>query len=133
MKKILFIALLAISFVSVAEDNKFSADYDKCMNKAGPAGDFSGMVSCMQNEFNTQDIALNKAYKSAISRLNKEMSGNLQEAQREWIKYRDANFKLLESKSNYVSDVIVVLEANEWLLNLTASRTKEIDSLSSAK
>ena len=51
------------------------------------------MLNCNAAEIELQDARLNKAYKEVMSQLSESRKKELRDAQRAWIKYRDANCK----------------------------------------
>ena len=54
-----------------------------------------GMLACFDEAYRTWDAELNRVYGELLSRLTPEEAGSLREAQRAWLKQRDATFKLL--------------------------------------
>ena len=63
--------------------------YHRCMEAAG--GVTSAMLECIDKETQVQDARLNRAYRLAQQALGAEQQSPLREAQRQWLKYRDAN------------------------------------------
>ena len=67
-----------------------TAEYSKCIEQSG--GTDPGMLDCMGAEAERQDKRLNDAYKKLMNELKPERRKELQEAQRLWIKYTEANY-----------------------------------------
>ena len=91
-----FMALLLIASLVFASAQTFgqekdllSAEYSKCIEDSG--GTDPGMLDCMGAEGDRQDKRLNDAYKKLMNELKPERKRQLQEAQRLWIKYIEAN------------------------------------------
>lgn len=77
-----------LSAGTLAKDNFYPA-YSACMDKAG--GVTFDMVECSSAELSLQDARLNLAYKNSMGVLSGESKTRLREAQRLWIKFRDAD------------------------------------------
>ncbi len=76
---------LALCGTASAADN---AALKKCMDSANTTAD---MVNCNAKEAKVQDTRLNKAYKTALAAQEGARKQQLQDVQRLWITYRDAN------------------------------------------
>ncbi|WP_323157654.1 lysozyme inhibitor LprI family protein [Pseudomonas fulva] len=72
------------------------------MNKAG--GVTYDMVECSSAELSLQDARLNLAYKNAMGVLSDESKNRLREAQRIWIKFRDADCSIYYNLSGGTMD-----------------------------
>ena len=88
---LLFVAFLAATSAQALGQDKdlLTAEYSKCIEQSG--GTDPGMLDCMGAEAQRQDKRLNDAYKKLINELKPERRKELQEAQRLWIKYTEAN------------------------------------------
>jgi uncharacterized protein YecT (DUF1311 family) len=91
-----FTSLLLMAFLVFASAQTFgqekdllSAEYSKCIEQSG--GTDPGMLDCMGAEAERQDKRLNDEYKKLMNELKPERKRQLQEAQRLWIKYIEAN------------------------------------------
>lgn len=124
MKKIIFWAsLLQLPMVCIA-DSVLSEQYSECTDKSG--GSVPELLSCIAAENGSQDARLNLAYKAAQTHLPVERAKQLQEVQRIWIKYRDANCKFYADTKGSAG---AALRTNECLMNATASRATELENL----
>ena len=56
-----------------------------------------GMMQCFEQGYAKWDAELNKQYKQLATRLNADQKAALLAAQRQWIAYRDLEFKTLAS------------------------------------
>ncbi len=68
-----------------------AAQAKDCADEAGGAG----MAACFVARYSAADKELNRFYNSALSNLSDSEKKKLMEAQRAWIKYRDASVALM--------------------------------------
>ena len=92
------------------------------MDKSG--GITTEVIDCIGAEVKLQDVRLNKAYKELMPTLSAARKKELQEVQRLWIKYRDAN-------SSFYADPdggsMARISSNDNFLSMTAARAKELE------
>jgi uncharacterized protein YecT (DUF1311 family) len=113
------------SHAALAEDDVgLSKKFSRCMDSAG--GTTTGMVDCISTEAKQQDVRLNKAYKELMATLSPERKKQLQEAQRAWIKFRDANCDFYYDPDG---GSLARVSANDCAMSSTARRAKELESL----
>lgn len=93
--------VFGLSNSALAKDN-YSPAYSNCMDKAG--GVTYDMVECSSAELSLQDARLNLAYKNAMGVLSSESKNRLREAQRMWIKFRDADCSIYYNLSGGTMD-----------------------------
>ena len=94
-------ALLCLSQAAFAEDMGLSKEYSACMDRAN--GITANMIECFAAETGKQDARLNKVYKELMNALSPARKNQLKEAQRAWIKYRDANHEPIRKlKRNFI-------------------------------
>ena len=89
--RITLLALLLSSQFSTAHagGGKLSGAFDKCIAKAGAVD--PAVLECIGNEHEVQDRRLNSSYKTLMAKLDVPRKKQLQEAQRLWLKYVEAN------------------------------------------
>ena len=116
--------LVALPLTGWAEDVSFSKQYGLCMEQSG--GVTSVMVECITAEYKRQDTRLNQAYKALGKDLSATRKKQLQEAQRAWLKFRDANCTFYDDPDG---GTLARVMANECMLTLTAQRAKELETL----
>ena len=75
--------------VLAVADTEMSQEYLKCIDRSN--GVTSEMLDCISAEFTRQDARPNENYKRLMSKLSAKRKEGLLEAQRAWIKFRDAN------------------------------------------
>lgn len=106
------------------EDNLLSAKFSACMDKS--EGVTVNMLDCIGDENKRQDDELNKAYKNVMKELTPIRQKELKEAQRLWIKYRDAN-------CNFYADpdggTLARVVSADCFMNATAQRARELKNL----
>lgn len=100
-----------------------SRQFSACMDKSG--GVTASMLDCIGAETKHQDARLNQAYKEVMAQLAPARKRQLQEAQRLWIRFRDAN-------CNFYADpdggTLATVNANECFMAATAARARELES-----
>lgn len=92
---LLAIAVITLSAGTHAAEDGYSETYTACMDESG--GVTINMLDCMCSETEQQDARLNQNYKAAMQALTPSQQTQLRDAQRLWIKFRDADCALLGS------------------------------------
>jgi uncharacterized protein YecT (DUF1311 family) len=80
---------LGEDLIGPAREPKLSAAFGKCITKAGAVD--PAVLECIGNEHEVQDRRLNSSYKALMAKLDAPRKKQLQEAQRLWLKYVEAN------------------------------------------
>ncbi|MGY2373833.1 lysozyme inhibitor LprI family protein [Pseudomonas sp. SDO524_S393] len=111
---------LGLSGTASAADNPALT---KCLDGANTT---AAMVTCNVNETKVQDARLNKAYQAAIKLQQGDKKQQLQNVQRLWIKYRDANCGFMGSASGGTIDQV---NGAACVLDMTQTRAAELESL----
>ena len=111
--------------VLAAADNEMSQEYLKCIDRSN--GVTSEMLDCISAEFTRQDARLNENYKTLMAKLSAKRKEALLEAQRAWLKFRDANCNFYYDPEGGSA---AHLAGNECVLNATADRATELRNLS---
>ncbi len=97
MRKLALLLLLIVPLpLSAQEANDHAIDkaLGVCIEKDPST---AGMVRCIDIAYINWDKELNKNYQTAMSKLKPAEKAALKAAQLEWLKYRDAEFKLLDT------------------------------------
>ncbi|MBH3427211.1 lysozyme inhibitor LprI family protein [Pseudomonas alkylphenolica] len=123
MKRTLLAACLMTAIAPVVVAQSDSPAYSQCMQTAETTLD---MNNCNGAEIDRQDARLNGAYKKAMATLEPTQQTQLRDAQRLWIKYRDANCKLYYSLTGGTIDQ---LNGAGCVLELTKARADELGKL----
>lgn len=89
-------AVLLLTTVSFAQEPQHSIDkaLEACIDKNGST---AGMVECTDKAYGSWDRELNKNYNELMRSLKPGQKESLRLAQVEWLKYRDLDFKLIDS------------------------------------
>ena len=112
--------LLAFCTSASAAEN---AALKKCMDGANTTAD---MVSCNAKAAKVQDDRLNRAYKTALAAQEGPRKQQLQDVQRLWIKYRDANCAFAGSATGGSIDRV---NGSGCMLQMTQARAQELENL----
>jgi uncharacterized protein YecT (DUF1311 family) len=120
------LALLLGARLAASADREMTKEHSACLEKAN--GVTAEMINCMLAETILQDARLNENYKKLLSKLATERKTALIEAQRAWIKFRDANCGFY---ANPEGGSTARMAASECILNATADRAKELQLLTS--
>lgn len=118
-------AILCGVSINVLAKNNYSPAYNTCMDKAG--GVTFDMVECSNAELSRQDSRLNLAFKNTMSALSDESKSRLREAQRLWIKFRDADCGIYYNLSGGTMDS---LNGSGCELSMTKERADALEWLS---
>jgi uncharacterized protein YecT (DUF1311 family) len=92
---VLFAGTLIVPMGSQDAPKKHPIDawLDACLEKDPST---QGMLTCLGEAYRRWDAELNRVYGALLARLTAEEAAALREAQRAWLKQRDATFKLLD-------------------------------------
>jgi len=104
-----------------AADREMTQEYSTCLEKSN--GVTIEMINCILAETIRQDARLNENYKRLISKLATERKNALVEAQRAWIRFRDANCGFYADPEGGSAARVT---GHECLLNATVDRAKEL-------
>jgi uncharacterized protein YecT (DUF1311 family) len=107
-----------------AEQPEFSPAYAQCLDKAGAVD--PAVLECMSAEWAVQDRRLNASYKAIMAKLSPERKKQLQEAQRSWLKFVEANCGFYDDPNGGTSARQV---ANECEIRARSHRASELDEL----
>lgn len=118
------IFLLVITLVALlafpARAKMFGSDYLPC----GDQPNTVAIVECVEAKTKVWDDRLNRAYKNLPQRLDAGQLGPLKEAQRLWLKYRDANCAFYGSQEGTIRQV----QAAECRRSMTKDRALELEN-----
>ena len=79
-----------------AADSEMTQEYSTGMDKS--KGNTTEMTECIRAETARQDARLNENYKRLTSKLSAKRKNMLLEAQRAWVKFREANCRRAMSR-----------------------------------
>ncbi|KFC24552.1 lysozyme inhibitor LprI family protein [Chryseobacterium sp. FH1] len=93
MKKAIVILFFLINSILSFAQNKIDKDLEKCLAQDNST---AGQRNCINSAQKSWDKELNKSYISLSQKLSKNGKKELVEAQRNWILFRDSEFKLID-------------------------------------
>jgi len=118
---LLAIAVTALSAGIHAADDGYGETYTACMDESG--GVTVNMLDCMGSETEQQDARLNQNYKAAMQALTPAQQTQLRDAQRLWIKFRDADCAILGSLTGGTIDSV---NSASCFLDMTKKRADDL-------
>jgi uncharacterized protein YecT (DUF1311 family) len=121
---VLGIALFWNTGLFAAKENDMTKEYLTCVSNA--EGVTYKMLDCISAEFDRQDSRLNDAYKRLMSKVPTDRKKSLVEAQRAWIKFRDANCGFYHDPDGGSAAHIA---GNECMVTATIDRANELENL----
>ena len=120
---IVFGLLVNVAPVAAA-DKDMSKEYSTCIDKSN--GVTSEILDCISAEHERQDTRLNENYKRLMSKLSPKRKEQLLEAQRAWVKFRDANCRFYYDPEGGSA---AHLAGTDCMLQATADRATELKDL----
>src|SRR5205807_4627277 len=84
-------SMCAISFAQETAKHPIDKALDACLDKNTST---AGMTNCIGEAYGKWDRELNRLYAELMKRLGADGKSTLKEAQVQWLKFRDAEFKL---------------------------------------
>lgn len=119
--KIWPLTIAAVTLTANAAEDGYSKTYSACVDDSG--GVTVSMLDCMGSETGLQDARLNQNYKAAMQTLVVAQQIQLRDAQRLWIKFRDADCALLGSLTGGTMDS---LNGASCFLDMTKERADDL-------
>ncbi|MCI0599892.1 MAG: DUF1311 domain-containing protein [Beijerinckiaceae bacterium] len=111
-------SLAVLTLPATAE--MFGPDYPPC----GDQPNTVAIVDCIEAKTRVWDERLNKAYKELPQRIHAGQIGPLKDAQRLWIKFRDANCGFYGSQEGTIRQI----QAAECMRSMTQDRALELEN-----
>lgn len=115
-------ALYCSALGAFARDADLSREFSACMDQSN--GVTATMLACMSAETRRQDARLNQAYKTVLAQLSEARQRELRDAQRAWLKFRDANCRFYADPDG---GSIATVEASDCVMSATAARARELE------
>jgi uncharacterized protein YecT (DUF1311 family) len=125
MKRKLGLLLLIVGGVFLsAQEKEIEFQLKKCLDK-----DYStaGQLNCTYAATKSWDLQMNKYYNLTLKKLPKAQQSKFISAQKAWLKFRDAEFALIDDYYYYVKEgtMYQVIGANEKS-NIVKDRAKQL-------
>jgi uncharacterized protein YecT (DUF1311 family) len=117
-------AMLVLALSGARAEELTSKEYAACLEKA--ASGATAKQDCMADEMTRQERRVVTAFQSLIASLPKDRRNELRRAQERWTGFRQAHCSFFDRGKVAVA---VRLTANECLLNYTAQRAAELESM----
>ena len=115
-----FVLLLCAPALAEERPDWYGAEYQECSG-----GNTLEIVECVKEHEQAWDRRLNEAYQTLMNELPNKRRSTLRDAQRLWIKYRDANCDFYFSREGSIRSI----EAAECVRVMTAQRAMEFELL----
>lgn len=98
IKQIILVCAFALMMTAMAQgqegrESKIDKDYQACLDKNQTT---AGMVECADKAYRAWDKEMNAVYNKLMANFVGEDRQTLKATQFEWLKFRDAEFKMLE-------------------------------------
>ncbi|MEG3128744.1 lysozyme inhibitor LprI family protein [Pantoea cypripedii] len=122
----LLLAVLSLSLpfhAAKASEESFTPAFKKCMSNSN--GITVAMRDCYNDEIIKQDARLNKNYKAFLASHDGDTKKSFVEAQRLWLKYRDANCNAWMVTE--AGGTLALLVGDSCNLKMTAQRADELE------
>jgi uncharacterized protein YecT (DUF1311 family) len=133
-KKLSILASLILSFVlfsaiaSAEDEPKKDHPIDKTLEVCLQENlSTAGMVECIGQGYEMWDRELNRAYKALDRQLDAKGKASLKKAQLAWLKYRDAEFGLLDSIYSKLQGTAYIPARAYSRLNIVRARALELN------
>ncbi len=125
---VLLLAGAVVAAPAIAEDDPIDVQLGTCLDS--PEGmTTQGMVECIGTAYDAWDGALNEAYRSLMASLSPEEAELLRAAQREWIRFRDAESNFLGSLLTVDRGTMMRITVNDMMTGLVKDRVLQLRSL----
>lgn len=123
--QLIFILSAVLSFPAYGKvEPERSAEFARCIKKS--EGVDPAMLDCISAEYSRADKRLNNAYKKLMGLLKPERKKQLQEVQRWWLKFTEANCLFYYDPDGGTA---ARLSANECSVSARITRSEELEQL----
>ncbi len=123
-----FASFLFFSQLLVAQAERLhpiDSDLENCLEKEENYTT-RGMVKCIQSASERWDKELNVQYKTLGDLLTEEQFQQIRKAQRNWMKYRDAEFEFIDNYFSRIDGSVRNILSATKKMEIVKSRTKEL-------
>ena len=119
------IAVLLVATATSAQETTHPIDkaLEACIDKNGST---AGMVECTDKAYAAWDKELNKNYGELMRSLKPKQKEALRLAQLEWIKYRDLEFKLVDSIYDTLDGTMYIPMRSDSRMEVIRKRALEL-------
>ena len=119
------LSLAPLSYGQKVKEHPIDKALGDCIDKDGST---AGMVQCISNAEEKWDKELNRAYGELMKRLTPQGKSALKEAQLQWIKFRDSEFKLQDSIYSKLEGTMYIPMSADSRMQVVKNRALELRS-----
>ena len=128
MRKVfaVFIILILSTSVCYSQDKKLHPIdqwFSSCTSKDNST---AGMRGCLAKAYDLWDKELNKNYGDLMKALPQDGKAILKSAQQQWVRYKDAEFKLIDKTEGRKSGTMWLVIADDHRVNIIKQRAIEL-------
>jgi uncharacterized protein YecT (DUF1311 family) len=124
----LLVVVLLMSGISHAQEtprHPIDKVLDECLEKDSTT---AGMTNCIGKAYEKWDKELNRIYAELMKKLSPEGKANLKDAQLQWLKFRDSEFKLQDSIYSTLEGTMYIPMRVSDRMELVKKRAVELKS-----
>lgn len=126
----LFIFLCSFVSIGFAQETEYKhpidVAFEDCLNNENNYST-TGTVNCTQDAYDAWDKELNSVYKKLMKELPTNEKAALKKAQVEWIKFRDLEFKNIDSIYDLFSGTMYIPMRLNEKMELVRRRAMQLD------
>lgn len=121
---IIIMVLFTNRVVLAQEEKKHPIDVwlENCIEKDSST---AGMIKCSGKAYEMWDKEMNKVYQKLMKKLSPEEKELLKESQKQWLKFRDAEFKFIDNLYLGIATMIPVMKYGQKL-DILKQRTLQL-------
>jgi uncharacterized protein YecT (DUF1311 family) len=122
---VILFSMSTISFAQETAKHPIDKALDACLDKDSST---AGMANCIGEAYAKWDKELNRLYTELMKRLGADGKAALKEAQIQWLKFRDAEFKLLNGIYDKLEGTMYIPMRIDSRLQIVKSRALDLKS-----
>jgi uncharacterized protein YecT (DUF1311 family) len=123
MARLLLLAVVLIPSICFAQEHRIDKALAACTDKDQST---AGMVQCIDKAYKAWDAELNLSYNNLMRKLDAPSRQSLKAAQTAWIKYRDSEFKLIESMFSTLEGTMYIPMSADMQMQVVKKRALEL-------
>jgi uncharacterized protein YecT (DUF1311 family) len=119
------LSLLGIGYAQETPKHAIDKALDACLDKNQST---AGMVECEDKAYDKWDKELNRLYGELMKKISPDAKATLKEAQVQWLKFRDAEFKLQDALYSKLEGTMYIPMRADSRMQLVKKRALELKS-----
>lgn len=119
------VLLSGISYAQEPSKHPIDKALEACLDKNSST---AGMVDCIGKAYDKWDKELNRVYAELMKRLSPDARAKLKEAQLQWLKFRDSEFKLQEGIYSKLEGTMYIPMSADSRMQVVKNRALELKS-----